>query len=83
MAVSTPASRATALLTTSFGGVDNYGFDVAVQSDGAIVVVGGSSAGGTPDFAVARYDSSGNLDTTFSGDGLLTTPIGAGFDQRL
>ena len=52
-----------------------------MQSDGAIVVVGGSSAGGTPDFAVARYDSSGNLDTTFSGDGLLTTPIGAGFDQ--
>ena len=69
------------LLTTSFGGVDNYGFDVAVQSDGAIVVVGSSSAGGTPDFAVARYDSSGNLDTTFSGDGLLTTPIGAGLDQ--
>ena len=69
------------LLTTSFGGVDNYGSDVAVQSDGAIVVVGSSSAGGTPDFAVARYDSSGNLDMTFSGDGLLTTPIGAGIDQ--
>ncbi len=69
------------LLTTSFGGVDNYGSDVAVQSDGAIVVVGGSSAGGTLDFAVVRYDSSGNLDTTFSGDGLLTTPIGAGFDN--
>ena len=69
------------LLTTSFGGVDNYGFDVAVQSDGAIVVVGRSSAMGTPDVAVARYDSSGNLDTTFSGDGLLTTPIGTGLDN--
>ena len=69
------------LLTKSFGGVDNYGSDVAVQSDGAIVVVGSSSAGGTLDFAVVRYDSSGNLDTTFSGDGLLTTPIGAGIDQ--
>ncbi len=69
------------LVTTSFGGTNNYGWDVAVQSDGAIVVAGSSSAGGTLDFAVARFDSSGNLDTTFSGDGLLTTPIGAGTDQ--
>ena len=58
------------LQTTDFlFGVGAAGTDVAVQGDGKIVAVGG--AGG--DFALARFNPNGSLDTSFSGDGLQTT----------
>jgi uncharacterized delta-60 repeat protein len=43
---------------------------VAIQDDGKIVVVGGDGNG---DFALARYNRNGSLDTSFSGDGRKTT----------
>jgi uncharacterized delta-60 repeat protein len=43
--------------------------DVAIQSDGKILVAG-SDAGNT--VAVARYNSDGSLDSSFDGDGKLT-----------
>jgi uncharacterized delta-60 repeat protein len=52
---------------------------VAIESDGRIVAAGESSLlilNGT--FALARYDTDGTLDTTFSGDGKVTT----NFDSR-
>jgi len=56
-------------VTTDFGG-DDSGAAVAIQSDGKIVVAG---TGGPVDFALARYNADGSLDTGFSGDGRLTT----------
>src|SRR5205814_2192390 len=55
--------------TTSFGGsIESRPTDVAVQSDGKIVVSGTSSAlFTTPHFAVARYNADGSLDTGFGG----------------
>ncbi|AUB34548.1 Ca2+-binding protein, RTX toxin-related [Nostoc flagelliforme CCNUN1] len=47
------------------------GYSVAVQSDGKIIVAGVSNG----DFALVRYDTNGSLDTTFSGDGKVTTNI--------
>jgi uncharacterized delta-60 repeat protein len=55
-------------------------FDIAkgaLQTDGKIVVAGTSSE----DFALARYNTDGSLDTTFAGDGKLTTDFGTGNDQ--
>jgi uncharacterized delta-60 repeat protein len=64
---------------TDFGGVEEAA-DVAIQSNGKIVVVGivGSAPGtiGIFDAAIARYNSDGTLDTTFSGDGKQTTDFG-------
>ena len=64
---------------TDFGGFEQAA-DVAMQSDGKIVVVGivGSAPGtiGIYDAAIARYNSDGTLDTTFSGDGKQTTDFG-------
>jgi uncharacterized delta-60 repeat protein len=40
--------------------------------DGKIIVAGIASSQTNPDFAVARYNNDGTLDTTFNGDGLLT-----------
>jgi len=54
---------------------------LALQSDHKIVVAGYSQ---TPEdtyvFAVARYSENGTLDTTFSGDGKVTTAIGPSWD---
>jgi uncharacterized delta-60 repeat protein len=52
--------------------------DVAVQTDGKIVAAGDASDGTNEVFAVARYGPDGNLDTTFSGDGLQTTDLSSG-----
>ncbi len=55
------------------------GLDVAVQTDGKIVVVGRSAATGVSfDFALARYTTSGSLDPSFDGDGKVTTDFGGG-----
>ena len=48
---------------------------VALQSDGRLVVAGGAFDA-NPKFAIARYDADGSLDTTFGGDGKVTTDIG-------
>ena len=53
---------------------------VAIQPDGKIVVAGYATTGTTRDFAVARYNSNGTLDPTFSGDGIVTTSINSGND---
>ena len=77
-----------ALDTTFSGdGMVNFGFgtgrqdfaeDVVVQSDGKIVVIGvtGDANGENGNFAVARLNKGGSLDTAFSGDGKLTTNFG-------
>jgi uncharacterized delta-60 repeat protein len=42
---------------------------LAIQPDGKIVVLGSSQYGVNTDFAIARYNSNGSLDTSFSDDG--------------
>ena len=49
---------------------------IAVQTDGKIVIAGTSPPGYT--FAVARFDSSGNPDSTFGVNGVATTTITGG-----
>ncbi len=64
--------------TTNFAGAVDVIEAIALQADGKIVAVGSSVVGATDDMAVARYDTNGNLDNSFSGDGKLTTALGAG-----
>jgi uncharacterized delta-60 repeat protein len=65
-------------VTTNLGLSGNsWAQDMALQADGKILVAGVAESGqGQRDFALARYDSQGNLDNSFSGDGKLTTNIG-------
>ena len=58
-------------VVTDFGG-DDLGLAVALQADGKIVVSGQSNN----NFAIARYLSSGTLDTTFGGTGKMTSHFG-------
>jgi uncharacterized delta-60 repeat protein len=60
---------------TDLGGTD-YGFDVALQSDGKIVVAGERDFNDRSQFAVARYGIHGVLDKSFSKDGMNFTEFG-------
>ena len=52
-----------------FGGGDDQGAAVAVQTDGKTVVAGTSYDVGEPNFSVLRYNPDGSLDSSFDGDG--------------
>jgi uncharacterized delta-60 repeat protein len=65
-------------VTIGFGG-DDTAYDIAQQADGKLVLVGeyfGGTFTLTSDFAVARLNSNGTLDGSFSSDGKLTTDMG-------
>lgn len=64
------------MATSDFGASYDVAYSVMVQADGKIVLVGTSNAGGTTDFALARYNLDGSLDTSFDGDGKATSDIG-------
>ena len=65
------------IVATAIGSNNAYGFSVAVQSDGKIVVAGGYKAGDYNNFATARYETNGSLDVAFGTGGVVTTPIGS------
>jgi uncharacterized delta-60 repeat protein len=64
-------------VTTDFGDFDQARA-MALQSDGKIVAAGFTFAAGTQDFALARYNPDGSLDTSFHFDGTVITDLGGG-----
>lgn len=60
---------------TDFGKSWDWAYGLALQPDGRIVVAGASDRSGSRDFALARYDTSGQLDRSFGDEGLVLTPI--------
>lgn len=72
-----PKASGGGMFTTDFGAGGAQAFSVVVQPGNEYIVVAGESNG---DFALARYDRAGALDTIFSGDGKLTTSFGSGQD---
>ena len=63
----------------SAGDIDDEANSIAVQSDGKIVAAGYSTdALGHIAFALARYDTAGNLDTTFGSHGTKKNNIKGG-----
>jgi uncharacterized delta-60 repeat protein len=73
--------------TTAVGSYWSYGQSVKLQANGKIVLAGTStnsrSSSGDIDFALARYNSDGSLDNSFSGDGILTTAVGSSEDNGM
>jgi uncharacterized delta-60 repeat protein len=67
-------------VVTAIGSYD-YAKSVAIQSDGKIVAAGVSFNGIDDDFALARYNIDGSLDTTFGIGGKVTTAIGTSYDH--
>ncbi len=80
----TPGGR----LDTAFGhggkvttdlGASEYAFDVAIQDDGGIVVVGERDAPASDRFVVQRYRPNGTLDPGFANGGTALTGFGRRF----
>ncbi|MEP6594442.1 MAG: T9SS type A sorting domain-containing protein [Ginsengibacter sp.] len=61
--------------TTDFNAGDDYAYSLAIQNDGKIVLAGVADS----NFAVARYNTDGSPDNSFSG-GKVTTDFG--FDDN-
>ena len=70
----------TGKVTTTFGGTA-YALACALQPDGKILAAGFAYNGATPQFALARYNPDGSLDTSFNGTGKVMTAIGSTNDQ--
>lgn len=58
--------------TVTYPGHFSYVTSMAIQADGKIVIAGYDTPtdGSTSDFAIARYNTNGTLDTSFDGDGI-------------
>lgn len=72
--------NSTGKVITAIGTGDDDAFSVAIDANGKIVVAGGASSGGAYSFAVARYTTTGALDTSFGGTGKVSTSI-SGIDE--
>ncbi len=71
-----PAFSGDGMVTTRIGASAGAG-GLAIDATGRILAAGTARTGpGTFAFALARYTRNGRLDTSFSGDGYLTTSIG-------
>jgi len=71
--------RATAKSSSDFPATTifpSFGNAVTLQKDGKIVVAGTSDVGADDDFAIARYNRNGSLDSTFGTEGKVTTTFG-------
>lgn len=66
------------IVTTDIGSLNDYAFSAAIQTDGKILVAGYSKGGLYENFTLVRYNSNGNMDTTFGIGGIVTTAIGSG-----
>ena len=56
-------------------------FAMAIQDDGKIVVAGQSVTADDEDYAIARLNTNGSLDASFSGDGKLTLDNDGYFEE--
>lgn len=70
----------TGRVMTTIGTAYSMALTLMLQPDGKIVVAGVCSNGGNNDFCLARYLTSGALDTSFNGTGKVLTPIGLSDD---
>lgn len=66
----------------SVGSGADWAYTVTVQPDGKLLLAGTSDIGDFHrDFSIVRLNTDGSLDTTFSGNGKATFPVGAEDDS--
>ncbi|MDD5273623.1 MAG: hypothetical protein PHU14_13000 [Methylovulum sp.] len=69
-------------VTTDFNSAEDVGESLLVQSNGKMVMVGYAfnTNSGNYDFALARYNTNGSLDSTFGSGGKTLTDVGGFLD---
>jgi len=65
---------------TDFSGNSDYGYAIALQTDGRIIVAGQSGVYPVFHAALARYNTNGQLDPTFGAGGKVIAALDAGGD---
>ncbi len=78
----TDGTSAEDLITTGLTDPVSISLDVSsgATPTPAIIVAGITDASGNADFALLRYEEDGTLDSSFDGDGIVTTAIGSDND---
>ena len=66
---------------TDFSSNSDYGFAIALQPDGRIIMAGQSGVYPVFHAALARYNTNGQLDSTFGAGGKVIAALDAGGDQ--
>ncbi|MEW6128252.1 MAG: hypothetical protein AB1757_14525 [Acidobacteriota bacterium] len=72
-----PAFGQEGKVTTDFFGANDGGRGIAIQLDGKIVVSGFTTNGSERQWALARFNPDGSLDTTFDQDGKVVLDLGS------
>src|SRR5262245_34666415 len=67
-------------VTTDFADAGDGVGAIAVQPDGKLVAAGAATINGQADFALARYNRDGTLDTSFGRGGQVTTDFGGRYE---
>ena len=67
-------------VSTAIGNSTDEIFSAVIQTNGKIVIAGCTNNGLNNDFALARYNADGSLDTSFGTGGKVSTPFGSSFD---
>jgi uncharacterized delta-60 repeat protein len=65
----------------SIGSSHDFGYSLAIQPDGKIILGGRCYNGSNLDFCIARFNSDGTLDTTFGSSGIVIQDIGSPHDD--
>lgn len=70
------------VVTTDFSGYADVAKSIAIQTGGKIILAGKTmNAGGTSDFAMARYSSTGAVDQSFGTDGKVVLDFNSNDDE--
>ncbi|MEC4679021.1 MAG: delta-60 repeat domain-containing protein, partial [Nitrospirota bacterium] len=65
------------IVTTAIGTGHDFAKTIKIQTDGKILVAGTVFSAALPgQFALARYNANGSLDTGFGNNGIVITPLG-------
>ncbi|RYD94491.1 MAG: T9SS type A sorting domain-containing protein, partial [Sphingobacteriales bacterium] len=71
-------------VVVNFGtGYYSDGLQVFAEADDKIIVAGSAATTAVNNFALARYNANGTLDTAFDGDGMVLTPFATGDDYTM
>jgi uncharacterized delta-60 repeat protein len=69
------------IVTNPIGPGDDRANALVLQKNGKAIAAGSTFNGSDDDFALVRYNTDGSLDSTFGGDGIVTTSLGPGNDE--
>lgn len=71
------------IIQTDFGGSGDYATSMVTSGDGKITLAGVTNADDHEDFALARFDKKGNLDSAFGAGGKVNIDFDGGDDRAM